>query len=715
VTDLGKLFNPRSIAVIGASTDTRKIRGRVLANVIHAGFKGEIYPVNPSSVEIQGLKAYPSVSALPRGVDLAVIALSAGQVVEALEECAAAGVGSAIVFASGFAEGGDAAGQQRITDLARRSGMRILGPNTVGFDNEDLGVAATFSPITTERLKDASARGDRNSAIDIVCQSGGLGFALASRAAAKGIHVRYTITTGNEADCETLEIVEHLLRQGGSRAILLFVEGFRNPERLERAASLAAQRAVPLLIAKMGRSAAGQRAAVSHTAHLTGSDVICDAVFERHGVIRVADPEEMMAMAAALTRLPFIAGNKIAIITTSGGTGGWAADILSAEGLSIPEPSAKLKTRLEELMPGFGSAANPVDVTASVVEDGGIGLAKVIGAVATSREYDAALVILSLVAPGRIATMRALLGPILESAAMPIIFHSPGIACRDNADELQQLKAVHLSLRDAAAALRGLVRYGGFQQRYKAFAPAQNDKAAGSPRPARNASSILGPPHLGRDGIRSLLKNYVIATPPEATVNSVDQAVDAADRIGFPLAMKIESADIPHKSDAGCVVLGVQDRQACAAAYARIMENARTCNGAAQVDGVLLQKMMPPGIEMVLGMITDPDFGPMIMLGFGGIYVEILRDSVVAPCPISHGDAHRMIGSLKGGDILKGARGQKPADIAALVETMVGVSQLVIDSDGTIAEADFNPVIVYPEGEGVSVVDYLFVQKEAAP
>jgi acetyltransferase len=709
---LGRLFNPRSIAVIGASNDTRKIRGRVLANVIAAGFDGSIYPVNPSSKEVQGIPAFASIRDVPGRVDLAIVALSAAQVMEALEQCAAAGVGGAVVFASGFAEGGDHAAQLRITELGQRSGMRILGPNTVGYDNEDRAVAATFSPIAAERLKSARATGPRDAAVDIVCQSGGLGFALSSRARAAGIRVRSTITTGNEADCEILEIVEHLLGDEGSKAILLFVEGFRHPERLPRVADLAAARGVPLVVAKMGRSAAGVRAAVSHTAHLTGSDVVCGAVFERHGIVRVTDPEEMMAVAAGLTRLPLTGGGRVAIITTSGGTGGWAADILSGEGLAVTEPSSALKHRLEALMPGFGSSANPIDVTANVVEDGGLGLTQVIDAVSQSGEYDAALVILSLVPPGRIAALRERLVPILERRTMAVIFHSPGLAAQDNEDQLRGLNAVTLSLRGAASALKGLQRYAVFQQRRAA--PRDGPAHAGNGVRTRGegidvASTLLG----GERGLtETLLRAYGIPTPPEALVSSVAQVRAEAGRIGFPLAMKIESPDISHKSDAGCVVLQLADHEACAAAYTRIVDNARRANPAAAVRGVLMQKMMPPGIEMMIGMTMDPDFGPMIMLGFGGIYVEILRETVVVPAPLDLGEAERMIDSLKGCGILRGARGQRPADVGALAATLVGISRLFLDAGGAIAEADFNPVIVYPQGGGVSAVDYLFVPKD---
>jgi len=712
LTGLKALFEPRTIAVVGASNDLTRIRGRVLANVRNAQFPGRIYPVNPSATEIQGLRAYASVRALPEPIDLAIIALSAGQVLGALEECAAVGTRSAIVFASGFAEGGDAAAQARITELARRTGMRILGPNTVGFDNSALGIAATFSPITTERLKSARLTDPAEASVDIVCQSGGLGFALASQALARGIAVRNTITTGNEADCETLEIVEYLLGASGSRAILLFVEGFREASRLAPVAALAAARQVPLVVAKLGRSAAGQRAAVSHTSHLTGSDVVCDAQFERHGLLRVEDPEEMLALAAALTRLPAMRGNKVAIVTTSGGSGGWAADILTAQGLRVGEPSSDLQQRLAQLMPGFGSASNPIDVTASVVEDGGVGMAKVIQSIAASSEFDAILVILSLVAPGRIATMRELLGPILDAKPLPIIFHSPGLPSSDNLEQLRELNGLQLSLREAALALRGLWRHGAHGQRRAAAGPEASGGAVTRSEAGSVAAKLLAATgSSGRDAATAVLAAYGIGTPPERLVHSAAGASAAGEALGFPVVLKIDSPDIAHKSDVGGVALDVGNGAACAAAYARILDTVQRSCPTAALRGIVVQKHMPPGLEMIVGMTVDADFGPMLLLGFGGIFVEIFKDSVIAPLPVTPGEALKMVESLKGAALLKGARNQPARDVPALVKLLVGLSALIGDAGDAIAEAEFNPVLVYAQGAGVSVVDYLFVPR----
>jgi len=704
MSGLGKLLQPRSIALIGASDDRKKIRGRTLAILKAAGFSGPIYPVNPGKSEIQGLKAYDDILQVPGPVDLAVIALGAEMVIGALEDCAKAGVGAAIVFASGFAEGGDEGAQDRIAQIARETGMRILGPNTVGYFDESLGIAPGFSPIMSERLEQRSEVVDLDSAIDIVCQSGGLGFALYSRALAAGIAVRTIVTTGNEADCDAIEIGDHLVSRGGSKAIIMFIEGFSKPANLAALARKARENGVALIVAKLGRSPAGQRAAISHTAHLTGSDAVTEAVFARHGILRALDPESLLAMAAAAARLPKARGKRIAIVTTSGGTGGWAADIFSDAGLVIPETGVALAGELEPLIPGYGSTSNPIDVTANVVEDGGIALAGVVRKVVESGEFDGVLVILSLVARGRLTNMREMLAPVLTNGTTPVIFHSPGIPTDDNVAVLKELGAVQLSLRDAAAAFVGLARLGE-------NLPIEQANVSDSNIAMRVREALA--PGAPRGSAGAILAGYCVPTPPEAVVANAADAVTCARDMGFPVALKVESPDIAHKTDAGCVVLGVGNVDAVSAAFEKILANAKASAPGARVAGVLVQKMAPAGIETVVGLTRDPDFGPMIMLGLGGIHVEVLRDTVLMPAPVSIEEARSMIDRLRAAAILKGARGATPGDLDALAKCINGLSRLAIDAGSALAEADLNPVIVYPEGQGVLAVDHLLVAGDA--
>ncbi|PWE31486.1 CoA-binding protein [Pararhodobacter marinus] len=698
VSGLERLFNPGSIAVIGASADLTKIRGRIMRALTDCATAARIYPISRSTDEILGLKTFASLAEVPEAVDLAIIVIGADKVIEALEDCAARGVGGALVFASGFAEGGNAHAEHRMAEIAAQSGMRILGPNTLGFYSDANGVAASFSPIITEWIR---ARGPAyrpcTEGVDIVCQSGGLGFALHVRALLERIPVRHVVTTGNEADLGAIEVADYLLSTGGSRGILMFVEGFKNVDALESLAEKAAAQGVPIIINKIGKSDAGQRAAISHTAHLTGSDAIYDAVFRRLGMIRVSTPEEMLAAAAALAKLPPARGRRVAVVTTSGGTGGWAADIVSGEGLEVPEPSPALRKRLDAIIPGYGSSANPIDVTAAVVEDGGAGLGAVLQEVEASGEFDAALVIVSFSAPGRVKGMRAVLAPLLAARRIPILFHSAGLPHPENLEALDEIGGLYQTLGAAGRGLRALAGYGAFL--------AAREQGRGPLVPAATVDPGAPP--------ADLLKAYAIPTPPVGLATSADAAAALAEEMGFPVVLKIESPDIAHKTEAGGVFLNVADPEAARRGYATILANVAQAAPGARIDGVQVQKMAPAGIEMVVGMTRDADFGPVVMLGFGGVYVEILRDSAVLPLPVGRDEALGMIHSLKGIEILQGARGRPPVDLEALAGIVAGVSALVTQTGDRFAEIDLNPVILYPEGQGAMVVDTLFVDSNA--
>lgn len=444
---LQALFSPRSIAVVGASQDVQRIRGRLLKQLLDGGFAGPVHPVNPSSAVIQGLKAYPSVALLPEPVDLALIAVAAQQVMEVLEQCAQRGVRAAAIFTAGA--NGVPVGQRlqdQVAAFARRSGMRILGPNAEGFIDTEGQLLATFSP-TLEHVPPLP-RGalPRRGRVSIVSQSGAMAFALYSRAMDQQIPVRHLVSTGNEADVELLEVVEHLVERGESRAILLFIEGFREPQRFAAVASRAADAGIVLVAAKIGRSRAGQRAAVSHTAHLTGADTAYDAAFERYGVIRADTPDDMLAIAAAVSAGACPPGRRVAIVTTSGGAGGWAADICEQAGLEVPEFDPEFKRRLGEIVPDYGSPENPVDVTARVVEDGGKTLLAILELLGTAHGIDAGLVIMSLVAPGRITGIEAELGALHARHGHPIAFHSPGTAAPEALAALARAGGLQLSL-----------------------------------------------------------------------------------------------------------------------------------------------------------------------------------------------------------------------------------------------------------------------------
>ena len=704
---LHALFKPAGIAIVGASEKVTKIRGRLLKLLVDGGYQGNIYPVNPSSAIIQGLPAYPNVAALPDIPDLALIAVPAQQVMQVLEECAQKGIKAAAVFSAGSAA--DPVGsrlQDQVAEFSQRTGVRVLGPNAEGFIDTINRVIATFSP-TMQMSRAVKAQEPRQGYVSIVSQSGAMAFALYSRACADYLPIGHLVSTGNEADIECAEVIDYLIEEGSSRAILLFLEGFKNPARFVDVAQKAAAAGIAIIVAKVGKSTAGQRATVSHTAHLAGSDMAYDAIFSRYGVIRVDDPEEMIALGSVISGGNLPKGKRVAIITTSGGAGGWAADICEEAGLSVPELHPDFKAHLRGIIPDYGSAENPVDVTASVVEDGGITLMAILKEVADTDGIDIALVIVSLVSPERLGQIETPLGELLSGMARPMLFHSPGTPHDSARRILMQAGSAQLNLPVFARAMNKLADYSEFLERHR-HAPSSNGE------PDRTAPAVQYHRDLLSD-TDALLDTYAIARPAEALVRSASQAVAQAQRIGYPVALKVISDRVPHKTEAGALALSLATDAQVAQAFEQIIANARRYVGDPSIDTVLVQKMMPPGRELMVGGIMDPDFGPMVMLGFGGIYVEILRDVTLAPAPLALADAHAMIDRLKGSSLLRGARGEAASDVDALARLLVATSLLLNDARQDIEELDFNPVIVYPEGQGVAVVDSLIVKKPIVP
>ncbi len=705
LSTLEPLFSPRSVAVVGASQDTKRIRGRLLRQLLDGGFAGPVYPVNPSSELIQSLKAYPSVDALPEAVDLALIAVAADQIMEVLAQCARRGIRAAAIFTAGA--NGLPVGQRlqdHVAAFARQSGMRILGPNAEGFIDTEGGLLATFSPTLIHVPPLPPGALPRRGRVSIVSQSGAMAFALYSRAMREHVPIRHLVSTGNESDVELLEVVEHLVAQGSSRVILLFVEGFRDPHRFAEVAARAADAGVALVVAKIGRSSAGQRAAVSHTAHLTGADTAYDAAFERYGVIRVDTPDEMLAIAAAISAGAYPKGKRVAIVTTSGGAGGWAADICEQAGLEVPEFAPEFKRRLGEIVPDYGSAENPVDVTARVVEDGGRTLLGILDLLDTAPGIDMGLVIMSLVASERITGIETELAALHTKLARPLVFHSPGVAGAEALTALARVGGLQLGLPEFARAMYRLDEYRLFRERWQ-----QKRKSLLEPLVIPSNAPSLPAGVLDAKVTRALLDAWKVPQPGEQIVPGVEEAVDAAEGIGWPVAIKIVSPDIAHKTEAGGVELGLQNEQEVRAASERILERVRSRLPDARIEGLQVQQMMPPGREMVVGVVRDPDFGPMVMLGLGGIYIEVLRDAVFALAPLTLDDAQGMIGRLKGRAILDGVRGEPPADIGALAELLVSVSRLAAAHADDIAEIDLNPVLLYPVGRGAVAVDALVV------
>jgi len=689
---LDSFFHPASIAVVGAADDPAKMRGKLLKIALNSDFRGPIHPVHPKGGIIQGRQAFARLADIPGGAELVLIATPGATVPGVIREAVAAGAKAAVILSSGV-------DMAELTDAIGESGLRYMGPNCEGYVAMD-GAAATFAAVADAVLSGERPARCPGRKVSIVSQSGGLGFALFGRGLAENLDFHAVITTGNEGDVESLDCVDHLLDEGEAGVIVMFIEGLKSPDRFAEVASKAADKGVPIVMMKVGRSEAGQRAAVSHTAHLTGADTAYDAIFARYGVIRVFDQEQMLSVAAALARFPHVPVKKVAVVSTSGGAGAWVADLCGTAGLDVPVLSPPLQRDLAQWIPGFGSTANPVDVTAAAVEAGGLPLVHVLERLQHSDEVDAFVVNIGLHSPGRIAKLADFLGPVFAASAKPILFTSHILPIAENMAALARLggQGFH-SYTACAAALDGIGRYAAFQARWQARAPA---RPPGAPRLPH-----LKPGVLDEADTAALIDAYAIPVPPSVLATDRDGAARAAAAMGFPVVLKIQSPDIAHKTEAGGVRLGVE-AGAVEAAFVEIVANAKAHDPQARIEGVLVQKMMPKGHELVIGVIRDPDFGPLVMLGSGGIYLEVLKDVVFAPPPITPAEAKDLILGLKTAPILAGVRGQKAADIDALAALVSRVADLARTESG-IEQIDFNPVFVYPEGEGVVAVDALAV------
>jgi acetyltransferase len=698
---LDSFFAPASIALIGASRDHEKIPGRLLAMLRKNDYPGQIYPVNPNYPEIGGLACYKQIADIGAPIDLAVIIIPARAVLAALEQCAVVGVKNAVIISSGFAEeGGDSAAMQdAIADLARRTGMRISGPNAEGFFSQVQRVAATFSPAVDVKPGTVPLVVTKRR-IGIVAQSGGIGFAYYNRAKALGVAVSYVVSAGNESDLGAGEFLDYMVQDSSTDVVLLFIEGVRDVEKFLAAARRAAELNKPVIVTKVGRSGAGMRAAASHTASMAGWSAAYDAVFAQYGFIVSNDLDEALTIAAVLASNPLPRGDRVAVVTVSGGAGIWGADAVALRGLQVPELSEQVQAGIRTLMPSYGTARNPIDVTAQGVTSGG--LQKSVDLLTASDEVDAILVVLSLSSDVRMPFKEAELKPVLAAQRKPVVFYSYTLPSDFARREFAKSGVVVLSgLTHVGVAIRQLVDFARFEL------PTPAD---GARLPARDLSAHLRSPALSEAGSKALLRTAGIGLPEEVLVADRSGLDEAIARIGFPLAMKIQSPDIAHKSEVGGVRVNVATKGEVFLAFEALLDNARKHRPEAVLQGVLVGPMAKKGVEIIIGTMTDATFGPMVMVGLGGITTELFRDVVYRPAPVGVEEAAAMLAGLKAAPLLTGFRGAAKADVAALAQLIADISVLAARHAAEIAEIELNPVLVHAEGQGVTIVDALVVK-----
>lgn len=700
---LQSFFWPQSIAVLGASPDLHRIRGRLLHQLRENGFPGRILPINPSYQEIDGLPCYQSIAAVGAPVDLALVAIPAAGVAPALEECANAGVKNALIISSGFAEEGGAAGdmQAALVDVTQRTGIRACGPNCEGYYNALGKVATTFSPTVETRDDDKRVLVSERR-IGVIAQSGGIGFALFNRGKAAGIGFSYVISTGNEADLNMGDFLDYMVEDPHTHAVMLFCEAVRNGPSFVAALAKARNAGKPVIAIKVGRSAAGSRASASHTASLSGSYTAYRAVFERYGVIEAEDADEAIAIAGVVLTGPLPKGRRVGIITPSGGGGVWMADTLSAHGLTVPSLSAEVQATLRPLMPSYGASGNPVDVTAQGSSTGPA-VMSAMEQLAESDEIDMLVLITSLTSETRVSLDAARVRSVAARCGKPMTvwtYTLPSAFGREKAAGCGLF--VHSDLRNVGVALGKLAGY----------AEALTHPIPALP-PAADVTPI--PPGLPRVLPEYAAKRALAAFLPrsfEALATTVAEAEDAAADLGFPVALKIQSPDLPHKTEVGGVRLGLTDRNAVREAYDVMMRDVLAHKPDARIDGVAVQRMAPKGHELVIGMVNDATFGPLLMVGFGGVTVELFGDVAHSPAPVDAAEAERMIRSLRSARLLTGFRGSKPIDLAPVATLIARLSDAALAHADRIAEMEFNPVILHADGSGLTIADALITLKD---
>jgi len=697
VTATGNLqyfLDPRSVAIIGASTNPSNPGGRVL-KYFKRSFGGAVYPVNARNSVVQDLPAFPSILEVPESPDLVIVAVPAEHAVGAVRDCARRGVKAVTVFTAGFAEASEEGRRQQdeLARIARESGMRITGPNSLGYINVSAGVYGTFTT--------AAEHTPPGGPIAIVAQSGGFGSMLFSVGLQIGLGVGFLCSTGNECDVNVPELIEHMVERRDVHVILAFSEGIRDPEALLRAAVKARELGKAIVYCKAGRSEVGARAALSHSAAVVGSDEVVDAVFEQYGILRANGMDDLLDWARVLSCSSPPRGNRVALVTASGGGGVLVADTAAELGLEMPAFAGEERARISAILPEFGSAANPVDLTAQVQSNPDL-FGEVLRTVAESASVDILTIFLGALDPIADELIERI-DHVRNQVDKPIVTMWGGGSKRYKTALNERGVPTYDDHVRALRAVSALVRAHTGNKR-TAEVEVVVDKQRQS-----TAASLLGEADgrvLREDAGKQLLALYGLPVTRHEPVGSVDEAAVAASRIGYPVAIKVLSADLAHLSDVGGLRLALQDEAALRRAFVEMLEEVARRAPRARVERVLVESMAEPGIELICGMKRDSSFGPMVTVGLGGVMVEILGEVQLRRAPLTHEEALEALRALCSGRLTKSSRGLDPLAQQQVADLLVRLGQLAVEQPD-VTEVDCNPVIV---GRRPTVVDALVVK-----
>ncbi|MHC4481286.1 MAG: acetate--CoA ligase alpha subunit [Planctomycetota bacterium] len=692
---LESFFDPASIAVIGASRTPGKVGHDVVRNLIEGGYEGRIYPVNPKAEEVLELACAPSVDAVEGEVELAVIAIPARFVLEALDECARKGVRAVIVISAGFKEAGEEGArlEEQLAEKCHAEGIRCIVPNCLG----------VISPLTKLNAS-FGATMPKPGNIAFFSQSGALGTAILDVAVGEDIGLSRFISYGNKADLDETDLIEALGEDDETDVILAYVESIDDGRKFMEVAARVT-RGKPVIIYKSGRTGAGARAASSHTGSMAGADSAYEAAFGQCGVFRAATIEEFFDYARAFACRKLPAGPSVAVVSNAGGPGIIATDAVETSRLTMARLGQQTRRALSEQLPPQASVNNPVDVLGDAKADR---YRLALDVVAADPAVASILTILTPQTSTEVDKTAEAVADMAAATEKPVLTSFMGSASVQEAwDILDRRQVPNFEQPDRAiGALEAMLTYSEWRRREPGELPSYAFDE-GAVRRAIEEAAARGRQALAEREARQIAAACGIPLPASTFAAEQEEAVEAAEQIGYPVVVKISSDDILHKSDAGGVKVGLADGEAVCGAFRDVMDSARSYKPDAALDGVLVQQMAPEGREVIVGVSRDPQFGPVVMFGLGGVYVEVLRDVVFRVAPLSLEEARRMIGQIRTAQILEQFRGEPAADLAALAECLTRISQLAL-SFPAIAECDLNPLRIYAEGQGVLAVDVRF-------
>jgi acetyltransferase len=701
--DIKSLFEPRSVAVIGASPDKDKIGYKILDNIISGGFKGRVYPVNPKGGEVLGLKIYKTLDEVEGDVDLAVISIPAKFVFDAVRACAKKGVKHVPIITSGFSEIGNGEEERKIIQYSRENGMRILGPNIFGIYSSSSSLNATFGS------KEVQPGG-----IAIITQSGALGIAMIGKSAVEKLGLSCVVSMGNKADIDEADLLEYLERSEETKIVLMYIEGVQNGEKLIAALSKFTKKK-PVVVIKSGRSKRGAMAAASHTGSLAGSDGVFDAIMRQCGVMRAETLKDAFNWCKYISYSAPPKGENAVIVTNGGGIGVMATDACEKHGVRMFDDQRTLKDAFGKVTPEFGSTKNPIDLTGqatpSFYDDA-------LRAGIACKDIDAVVGLYCETAVFDADALRRMIADAYRNyakAGKPVIFSIVGgkkvEQCIDSlsTDGIPIFPEVYEAVSCLGAAYSHRKRAAETEE---PLAEADIDVEAIG-RAVKSARDD-GRHFLLAGEAQAVMKAAGIQLPKSRVAKSLEEAVGHAEEIGYPVVMKVVSKDIIHKSDVGGVALGLDDEREVVDAYQAIMHNCRSHKPDAVIEGIQVDEMVRDGTEIIVGARQDKGFGPVVMCGLGGIYVEVMKDVAFRAFPLSRKEAMSMIKEIKTYQLLTGVRGEERKDIEGVIETLIKLGT-IIKRCRSISDIEVNPVMVYESGKGVKAVDIriLLAKQEA--